>query len=79
MNNIVFYEISSTCPSRLPDNLTEHERQLFDAINDAGAIDLKLLSKRNYGGQLLLSQSLGRLQRIGAIERRTLETIERRN
>ncbi len=74
MSTLVFYEVSPTCPSRFPDNLSEHERQLFDAINNAGAIDFKLISKRNYGGQLLLNQSLNRLLSIGAIERRTVET-----
>ncbi len=75
MSTIVFYEVSPDCPSQFPVNLTEHERQLFDAINNAGAIDLKLLSKRSYGGQSLLNQSLQHLQNVGAIERRTVETV----
>ncbi len=72
-NALTFYEVAPTCSVRWPSDLTEHERQLFDVINNAGAIDLKLLTKRSYGGQSLLNQSLRHLQDIGAIERRTVE------
>jgi len=73
MSTITFYEVAPDCPSSFPDNLTEHERQLFDAINNAGAIDVALLNERSYGGALLLSKSLRRLQDIGAIKRRNVE------
>ena len=76
MHTVTFYEIAPDCPSQLPSNLTEYERQLFDAINNAGAIDSKLLAKRSYVKTATHSTSLTHLQDIGAIEKRTVEVAD---
>ena len=77
MHIVTFYEVGPNAEYRLPDDSTVHARQVFEIINNAGAVDLMLLSKRTtHGGAMELNKSLAYLQRIGAIERRTVQVAD---